>query len=142
MKKCETVKTPMNPNEKLQKEDGTGKIDEKLFRSLVEGLNYLTHTRPNIAHSVSVVSRYMRSPTKQQLGAAKRILKYVAGSTRFGILYEHVSEFKLVGYTDSDWAGSLDDKKSTSGSVFSFGLGAITWSSKKQDTMALSSSEA
>lgn len=141
MEKCETVKTPMNPNEKLQKEDGTGKADEKLFRSLVGGLNYLTHTRPDIAHRVSVVSRYMHFPTKQQLGATKRILKYVAGSARFGILYEHVSEFKLVSYTDSDWAGSLDDRKSTSGSVFSLGSGAITWSSKKQDTVALSSSE-
>lgn len=65
MEKCETVNTPMNPNEKLQKEDGTGKADEKLFRSLVGGLNYLTHTRPDIAYSVSVVSRYMHSPTKQ-----------------------------------------------------------------------------
>lgn len=142
VKKCEAIRTPMNTNEKLQRDDGTEKADEKLFRSLVGGLNYLTHTRPDIAHSVSVVSRYMHSPTKQHLGAARRILKYVAGSIKLGMLYESVDNFKLIGYSDSDWAGCLDDRKSTSGSVFSLGSGAITWSSKKQDTVALSSSEA
>ena len=118
------------------------KADEQLFRSLVGGLNYLTYTRPDIAHSVSVVSRYMHSPTKQHLGATQRVLKYVAGSIKLGILYESVDNFKLVGYSDSDWAGCLDDRKSTSGFVLSLGLGAITWSSKKQDTVSLSSSEA
>ncbi|CAH9103290.1 unnamed protein product, partial [Cuscuta epithymum] len=79
MENCEIAKTPMNTNEKLQKCDGTEKASERSFRSLVGGLNYLTHTRPDIAHSVSVVSRYMHYPTKQHFGAAKRILRYVAG---------------------------------------------------------------
>ena len=142
MEKCEAMRTPMNTNEKLQRDDGTEKADEKLFRSLVGGLNYLTHTRLDIARSVSVVSRYLHSPTKQHLGATRRVLKYVAGSIKLGILYESVDNFKLVGYSDSDWAGCLDDRKSTSGFVLSLGLGAITWSSKKQDTVSLSSSEA
>ncbi|XP_074300477.1 secreted RxLR effector protein 161-like [Silene latifolia] len=134
----------MNVNEKLQREDGTGPADGKLYRSIVGGLNYLTHTRPDIAFPVSVVSRYMHNPTKQHFGAAKRILRYVASSLNFGIWYTTVPEenFRLVGFTDSDLAGCLDDRKSTSGNIFSLGSGAITWSSKKQETIALSSSEA
>ncbi|CAH9132625.1 unnamed protein product [Cuscuta epithymum] len=142
MEKCEVAKTPMNTNEKLQKCDGTERADERFYRSMVGGLNYLTHSRPDIALSVSIVSRYMHSPTKQHLGAAKRILKYISGTLEYGIQYSSVREFKLRGYTDSDWAGCVDDRKSTSGSVFDLGSGAITWSSKKQETVALSTSEA
>lgn len=69
---------------------------------MVGGLLYLTHTRPDIAYSVSLVSRYMHSPTKQLLGAARRILKYVAGSVNYGIWYESVEKFSLLGYIDSD----------------------------------------
>ncbi|KAL9235697.1 hypothetical protein vseg_010436 [Gypsophila vaccaria] len=144
MSYCEAAITPMNVNEKLQREDGTGPADGKLYRSIVGGLNYLTHTRPDIAFPVSVVSRYMHNPTKQHVGAAKRVLRYVAGSLNVGIWYTKVSDtnFKLVGYSDSDHVGSIDDRKSTSGHVFGLGLGAIAWSSKKQETVALSSFEA
>lgn len=75
-------------------------------------------------------------------GTAKRILRYIAGTTDYGIWYTHISNPKLVGYTDSDWAGSLEDRKSTSGHIFSIGSGAISWTSKKQPTTALSSTEA
>ncbi|XP_074299655.1 secreted RxLR effector protein 161-like [Silene latifolia] len=132
----------MNINEKLKRQDGTEQADGRMYRSLVGGLNYLTHTRPDIAFPVSVVSRYMHNPTRQHFGAAKRILRYVAGTVNFGIWYTKVPNFKLVGFTDSDWAGCIDDRKSTSGNIFSLGSGAITWSSKKQETIALSSSEA
>ena len=142
MMNCKTVPTPMNTNEKLQVDDGTGWVDEKLFRSMVGGLIYLTHTRPDIALSVGIVSRFMHSPSKHHFGAAKRIIRYVAGTVDLGIWYYHVSSFKLIGFTDSDWAGCIEDRKSTSGYMFSLGSGAISWSSKKQATTALSSSEA
>ncbi|XP_074293720.1 secreted RxLR effector protein 161-like [Silene latifolia] len=142
MEDCDIAITPMNTNEKLQRNDGTSPTDERLYRSIVGGLNYLTHTRPDIAYSVSVVSRFLHSPTKQHLGAAKRISRYIARTAEKGIWYEASENFKLVVYIDSDWAGSLDDRKSTSGSVFTLGSGAITWSSKKQDIVALSSTEA
>lgn len=134
--------TPVSINEKFQHEDGTERADPRLFGSLVGGLNYLTHTRPNISFSISVVSRFLHSPIKQQFGAARRILKYVAGTINFGIWHSSVPNFKLVGFTDSDWVGCLDDRKSTFGNVFSFGSGAMTWSSKKQEIVALSLSEA
>ncbi|KAK9689294.1 hypothetical protein RND81_09G049900 [Saponaria officinalis] len=138
----EVAATPMNINEKLQHEDGTQGANPTHFRRLVGGLNYLTHTRPDIAYSVSLVSRYLHKPTKQHFGAARRILRYMARTVEFGIWYSKKSSLKLIGYSDSDWAGSLDDRKSTSGNIFSLGSGAITWSSKKQETVALSSSEA
>ncbi|XP_074297812.1 secreted RxLR effector protein 161-like [Silene latifolia] len=142
VKESDVAFTPMNINEKLQRNDGTLSADEKLYRSLVGGLNYLTHTRPDIAYCVSVVSRYLHSPTKQHLGAVKRVLKYLAGTVEYGIWYTKSENFKLMGYTDNDWVGSIDDRKSTSGCVFGLGSGAVTWSLKKQETVALSSSEA
>ncbi|KAF2317141.1 hypothetical protein GH714_012120 [Hevea brasiliensis] len=123
-------------------EDGTEQANSRSFRSLVRGLIYLAHTRLDISFSIGVVSRFMSNPSKHHFGAAKRILCYIAGTLDYGICYSHVSDFKLYGYTDSDWASSLDDRKSTSGHVFSLGSGVITWSSKKQATPTLSSSEA
>lgn len=103
---------------------------------------YLTHTRPDISHSVGVISRFMQTPTKQHMGAAKRILRYVAGTTSYGLWYKSVENPSLIGYSDSDWAGSLDDRRSTSGQVFFYGDNAICWNSKKQSTVALSTAEA
>nr|GMD05942.1 Retrovirus-related Pol polyprotein from transposon TNT 1-94 [Ipomoea batatas] len=140
---CKPACTPMNINEKLPANDDTGAANAKMYRSMVGCLNYFSHTRPDIAHSVGVVSRFMHTPTKHHLGAVKRILHYIAGTSDYGIWYKKVDNMRLVGYCDSDWAGSLDDRKSTSGYLFTLGSGGvISWSSKKQSTVALSSSEA
>lgn len=74
MHNCKEAATPMNVNEKLQLEDGTGVVDPSYYGSLIGRLNYLTHTRPDIMYLVSVLSRYMHSPTRQHLGAAERVL--------------------------------------------------------------------
>lgn len=138
---CNIVYAPMNVSEKLISDDGTGLTDARCFRSIV-GLDYLSHTWPDIAFSISMVYRFMHNPTKHHFGAVKRILRYVAGTTDFGIWYSRKSDFRLFGFTDSDWAGCLDDRKSTCGYAFSLGLGVISWSSKKQELVVLSSSEA
>ncbi|XP_075105094.1 secreted RxLR effector protein 161-like [Nicotiana tabacum] len=132
----------MDVNEKLQLEDGTEKVDGSYFRSLVRGLICLTHSRPDTSFSVGVISRFMHKPSKHHLGAAKRILRYIAGTINFGLWYSRCSSFNLYDFSDSDWAGSLDDRKSVSGNFFTFGSAVITWSSKKQATSALPSSEA
>ncbi|MFS7974794.1 putative RNA-directed DNA polymerase [Helianthus anomalus] len=142
MEGCKVEDTPMNVNEKLMQDDKADKANEVIFRSLVGSLIYLTHTRPDLAYSVSLISRFMQNPSKLHLGAAKRIVKYVAGTTGYGIWYERGVPINLIGYTDSDWASSVDDRKSVSANVFSLGSGAVTWSSKKQSTVALSSTEA
>jgi len=139
---CKSMPTPMNVNEKLVVNDGTSMANAMQFQSIIGGLNYLCHTRPNITFSVSVVSCFMHNPSLHHLGAAKRILRYVAGTTDFGIWYFKISKFRLGGFSDSDWAGCLDERKSTSGSIFSLGSGVISWSTKKQDVIAQSSSEA
>ncbi|GKB51439.1 retrovirus-related pol polyprotein from transposon TNT 1-94, partial [Tanacetum coccineum] len=103
---------------------------------------YLTHTRPDLAYAVGLVSRFMHCPSKQHYGATKRILRYIAGTTTYGIWYVRKEKFELVGYCDSDWAGAKDDMKSTSGNCFMFGSGVVTWASKKKAIVALSSTEA
>ena len=103
---------------------------------------YLTATRPNIMFAVSLISRFMETPKSTHWHAGKRILRYIAGTTNFGIQYTSNSNFKLIAYTDSDFAGSIDDRKRTSGYVFSFGSGSLSWASKKQPIVTLSSTEA
>lgn len=93
-------------------------------------------------HSVSVISRYMENPTEMHLRAAKRIFRYLKGTTDFGIFYKKVKKSSFLGFTDSDYAGDIDDRKSTSGNVFLMSSGAISWSSKKQQIVTLSTTEA
>ena len=141
MQKCKVFATPMNVNEKLSMDDGSAKADEKQFRSMVGSLMYLTHTRPDIMFAVGLVSRFMHNPSMHHLGTAKRILRYIRATTNYGIWYKPVANSNLIGFCDSDWAGFIDDRKSTSGFIFSLGSGAISWSSKKQASTALSSTE-
>ena len=141
MYQCKKTLTPMNTNEKMQMDDGSGDANVKLYRSLIGWLNYLIHTRPDITFSVGMVLRYMSRPTQHHLGVAKRILRYVYGTLDYGLCYECVSNFKLFGYFDSDWAGSIEDRSSTSGNVFHLGSGVVTWSSKKQHITTLSTIE-
>ena len=103
---------------------------------------YLKATRPDIMYAVSLISRFMERPKEAHWQATKRILRYVKGTKMFGILYHASEHSDLVGYTDSDWAGSVDDQKSTSGYVFHMGSGAISWASKRQSTVALSTAKA
>lgn len=82
---------------------------------------YLTATRPDLAFAVSMISRFMENPTEQHLTAAKRIMRYIKGTLSYGILYKTDQEAKLFAYSDSDYAGDQDDRKSTSGHVFLLG---------------------
>ena len=84
----------------------------------------------------------MPNPSKLHLGAAKRVLRYIAGTSEHGIWYFKVTNFTLTGFTDSDYADNIDDRKSTSGFLFNLGSGAISWSSMKQEIVSLSTSEA
>lgn len=93
-------------------------------------------------HAVSLISRYMENPTEVHLLAAKRIFRYLKGTADFGILCKNGRESSLIGFSDSDYAGDLDDRKSTSGFVFMMNSGAVTWSSKKQQIVTLSTTEA
>ncbi|KAK2398761.1 putative mitochondrial protein [Trifolium repens] len=139
---CKPVDIPLVVNEKLKKEDGGRLVDASMYRSLVGSLFYLTASRPDLMFAASLLSRFMSKPSHLHLGAAKRVLRYVMGTMEHGIRFEKNSKLEAKGYCDNDWAGSVDDMKSTSGYVFNLGSGVISWCSKKQDTVAQSSAEA
>ncbi|KAJ7959769.1 Retrovirus-related Pol polyprotein from transposon TNT 1-94 [Quillaja saponaria] len=126
-----SVNTPMECGVKLSKHDVGEKVDPTLFRSLVGSLRYLTCTRPDILYAIGVVSRYMESPTSTHMKTAKRILRYLRGTLDYGLFYSSSHIIDLVGYCDSDFAGDLDDRKSTTGFVFFMGNNTISWVSKK-----------
>jgi len=139
---CKPVATPLITNEKLQKNDEAPEAYASKYRSLIGSLLYLTATRPDIMYATSLLSRFMQSPSQIHFGARKRILRYLQGTKEFGIWYTTKTNSELLGYTDSDWAGSADDMKSTSGYAFSLGSGMLSWASKKQATVAQSTAEA
>eukprot|EP00253_Pinus_taeda_P033858 PITA_33858 len=105
-------------------------------------LLYLTHTHPDLSFVVGLIARFMQTPRESNWKSAKRILHYVRGTVQFGIHYSAEESPLLVGFTDSDWAGDPDDRKSTVGYVFTLGSGPITWACKKQAAISLSSAEA
>lgn len=142
MENCKAVSTPMFHKLKLCKEDGAENVNETDFRSLVGCLMYLTATRPYILHAVSVLSRFLHCAKEVHLQAAKRVLRYIKGTFDYGVWFNYIQEFNLHGFSDSDWGGSLDDMKSTSGYCFTFGSGVFSWTSKKQDIVAQSTAEA
>ncbi|GKV04797.1 hypothetical protein SLEP1_g16905 [Rubroshorea leprosula] len=142
MKNCNSVTTPVDKGVKLVKDPGGRSVDSKLYKQIVGSLMYLTATRPDIMHGVSLISRYMEHPKEFHLQTAKRILKYLCGTEDFGLFYKKGDQTDLAGFTDSDYAGDLDDRKSTSGFVFMLGSGAISWSSKKQPIVTLSTTKA
>ena len=109
---------------------------------MVGSLMYLIATRLDVMHSVSLIFRIMETPKDSHWQARKRILRYVNRTEGFGILYITNDDFKLVGYTDSYWAESLDDRKSTYRYVSLMGSGAISWAFRKRPIVAQSTPEA
>ena len=103
---------------------------------------YLVNTRPNICDAVNQLSQAMVKPTKLFWKAGKHVLRYLRGTLGYGLWYIQSDEVKLHGFTDVDWAGSPTDRKSTSGGIFSIGSTTVSWYSRKQRSMALSSAEA
>jgi hypothetical protein len=126
----------------LSKKDEGPAVDPTLYKSLVDILLYLTLTRPDIMYAANLVSRYMESPKDSHWKMEKRILRYVAGTLNFGLWYTKYDNNQLFGYTDSDFAGNLDDRKITSGHAFHLGTNLISWASKKQPIVSISSAEA
>ncbi|XP_028962156.2 uncharacterized mitochondrial protein AtMg00810-like [Malus domestica] len=142
LKDCKAVATPLAMNERLSKIDGSEAANEREYRQIVGSLLYLTATRPDVMFAASLLARFMHNPTKKHMGTRKRVLRYIQGTIDFGIVFEKGKTTTLIGYCDSDWAGSDDDMRSTSGFAFTLRSGVFSWASIKQSIMALSIAEA
>eukprot|EP00253_Pinus_taeda_P011834 PITA_11834 len=141
MQNNKSAPTPTVIGLKLSKEDCSSNVNPTLYKSMIGSLMYLTATRPDIMYAISLVSRFIETPKETHWQAAKRIQRYVNGTKQYGILYIATSDFWLVGYTN-DWACSFDDRKSTSRYVFHLGSRTISWASKKQPIVSLSTTKA
>ncbi|KAI3768676.1 hypothetical protein L2E82_19506 [Cichorium intybus] len=141
MMECNAVVNPMVPGCRLSHDEGEP-VDETLFKQLVGSLMYITITRPDVQFVVSYISRFMSKPTESHFAAAKRVLRYIQGTLDYGIWYKRKGKGKMEIFTDSDFAGDLTDRKSTSGYAVLWDGAAVSWSSKKQSIVALSSTEA
>ncbi|XP_071909660.1 uncharacterized protein [Coffea arabica] len=139
---CRPAETPMEPNLKLQPASVEKVRDREKFQRLVGRLIYLSHTRPDIAFPVSIVSQFMHSPGSEHFEAIHRILRYLKGTPGKGIFFKARGHLQVEAYTDADWAGCITDRRSTSGYCTYVGGNLVTWRSKKQNVVARSSAEA
>ena len=141
MENSKPTKTPYCPSTRLLPHDGVALSDPTEYRSLVGALQYLTFTCPDLAFSVHQLCQFMSNPTTIHLEAAKRVLKYLCGTLYHGISFSPYP-LTLTAFSNADWAGDPYDRRSTTGLLVFLGPSPISWSSKKQTTVASSSTEA
>ncbi|XP_057452687.1 secreted RxLR effector protein 161-like [Lotus japonicus] len=142
MEGCHLVDTPTEEGLKLCFEPNQVPVDKGIYQRLVERLMYLAHTRPDLTYALSVVSQYMHNPGEQHMNAVMRILRYLKSALGKGILFTKHTYCCIIAYTDADWAGSIDDRRSTLGYFTFVGGNLVTWRCKKQNVVARSSAEA
>ncbi|CAL2249725.1 unnamed protein product [Prunus armeniaca] len=139
---AKSARTPMSTSTKIHRDLHGKSVNQTLYKSMIGSLLYLTASRPGISYSVGVCARFQSDPKESHLFAVKRIIKYVSGTIDFGLWYTYDTSVNLVGYSDADWAGCSDDRKSTSGGVLYVGNNVVAWHSKKQNFVSLSTTEA
>jgi hypothetical protein len=142
MLECKPMNTPMEAKLKMLVDTSSELIDATLYKLIIGSLMYLTNTRPNIFFPVNTLSQFLVEPRRVHLVATKHVMRYLKGTIDYGLNYDGDHDFTLSGYTDVDWAGSVFDRKSTSGCCFSLGSAMISWQSRKQSSIALSTAEA
>jgi hypothetical protein len=139
---AKAYETPMSPSTKLDKDEKGKPVDVKLYRGMIGSLFYLTASRPDIMFSVCLCARFQSCPRESHLIAVKRIFRYLLGTIDLGLWYPKSKSFDLISYTDADFAGCKIDRKSTSGTCHFLGHSLVSWFSKKQNSVALSTAEA
>lgn len=139
---CKPADTPIAVNHKLQIVKGAPKADQGMYQRLVGRLIYLAHTRPDVAYAVGVVSQFMHEPQEDHMEAALRIVRYLKGTVGYGVLLRKMEDLEIEGYTDADWGSNPVDYRSTAGYFTFVGGNLVTWRSKKQKVVSLSSAEA
>nr|GEV29904.1 hypothetical protein [Tanacetum cinerariifolium] len=136
------VGTPMEIKDKLDLDQNGTPFDATKYRSMIGALIYLTSSKPDIVHATCLCARYQAKPTEKTLKEVKRIFCYLRGTVNTGLWYTKDSGFELTGFLDADYAGCKDTFKRTSDGAQFLGEKLVSWSSKKQDCMALSTTKA
>ena len=132
---------PMSSSAKLSRDAVGVEVDPTLYRSMISSLLYLTASRPDIAFSVGLCARFQAAPKESYLIAVKRIIRYINGTSDYGIWYSRDSNECLARYLDANWAKCIDDRKSTSNGCFYLGNNFVSWMSKKKNLVSLSMTE-
>jgi histone deacetylase 1/2 len=141
---CKPAPTPLSPSEPLSLHEGTllGPEDSSQYRSIIGALQYLTLTRPDLSFSVNKVCQYLHAPTTAHWTVVKRILRYVKNTHQLGITFKQSSSTLLSAFSDADWAGCIEDRRSTGGFAIFIGPNLVSWIARKQDSVSRSSTEA
>jgi hypothetical protein len=142
MNKTEPIKTPMCTNGHLDLDMGGKLVDQKVYRSIIDLLIYLCASRLDTMLSVCICARFQSAPKECYMMAVKRIMRYLVLTPNLGLWYPKGSHFDLISYSDVDYTGCKVDRKSTSGSYQFLGRSLVSWSSKKQNFIALSTIDA
>jgi hypothetical protein len=139
---CKSMNTPMEVKLKLLVDTSLELIDATLYRQIIGSLMYLTNTMPNIYFSVNTLSQFLVEPRHVHLVVAKHVMRYLKGTLDCGLNYDGDHDSTLSGYIDSNWVGSVSNRKNTSICCFSLGSAMISWHSRKQSNINLSTTEA
>nr|GEU68249.1 retrovirus-related Pol polyprotein from transposon TNT 1-94 [Tanacetum cinerariifolium] len=142
MESCVPVGTPMEIKDKLDLDQNETLVDATKYHSMIGALMYLMSSRPDIVHATCLCARYQAKPTEKHLKEVKKIFRYLRGTVNMGLWYTKDSGFELTGFSDVDYAGRKDTFKSTFVGAQFLGEKLVSWSSKKQDYMALSTAKA
>ncbi|XP_047256126.1 secreted RxLR effector protein 161-like [Capsicum annuum] len=136
------IDTPIGTSSKMDNAELYPSVKETMYRGIIGSLLYLIASRPDIVFSVEIYARFHTYPNESHLKDEKGILRYLKRTTDWVLYYPSGDSFNLVGYTDADYAGYLVDRKNTSGMTHFLGSSLIYWGSKKQNSVALSTTKA
>jgi hypothetical protein len=144
MQNCRASTTPLSSSERISAYEGSRleEEDSTNYRSVVGALQYLTMTRPDISYAVNKVCQFLHAPTTVHWNAVKRILRYIKGTPTVGLTFSKSKSALVSAFSDADWAGCIDDRRSTGGFAVFVGPNLVSWSAKKQATVSRSSTEA
>ena len=142
MEDCKPFLTPMVTGCKLSIDDSSKDVDQRLYRSMIGSLLYVIASRLDVMQVVGQVARFQAAPKESHIIAVKIILRYLKGTEEYVLWYPKGNNLIIQAFTDADWPGSIDDRKSASGASFYLGGCLVSWLSKKQTSFSLSTAEA